>query len=383
MRKKIIIKCTSSCGKSMISNAESHTLRYFCEVLNKNYDVIVSGIEIESNLTRYLRNIGVNVKKPLINYLKLKKLKGFFHIPISIINLFQDTIIENPDFLFCLGGIFYNGLSIYIAGKFFKIPFLVRSAEDHYKFFKLEKRSIILKFYAYLRLIISRFVIQNSDYFVTVGKSSLEMFRKNYFLSRRNSFQICGPLDYEIENFHEYRLSKKESKINLRRKYNLNAKKILVFVSNGSRAKGTNYMFDLLKKIKQNKIDIQILWVTSLNNVPKEHENLLSNLKLINPMPKPELIGLLKGVDFLFFASEIGVGYGQILLEALMCKTEILCFRPIGDLSRFIGKQKYNELDEVLHRINNKMKKKNLEIPKFMKYENIELELNKLFEKLI
>ena len=120
-------------------------------------------------------------------------------------------------------------------------------------------------------------------------------------------------------------------------------------------------MFDLLKKIKQNKIDIQILWVTSLNNVPKEHENLLSNLKLINPMPKPELIGLLKGVDFLFFASEIGVGYGQILLEALMCKTEILCYRPIGDLNRFIGKQKYNELDEVLDRITNKMKK-NLEI---------------------
>ena len=100
-------------------------------------------------------------------------------------------------------------------------------------------------------------------------------------------------------------------------------------------------------------------------------------------MPKPELIGLLKGVDFLFFASEIGVGYGQILLEALMCKTEILCYRPIGDLNRFIGKQKYNELEEVLDRITNKIKKKNLEIPKFMKYENIELELDKLFGKLI
>ena len=46
----------------MISNAESHTLRYFCEVLIKNYDVIISGIEIESNLTRYLKNIGVIVK---------------------------------------------------------------------------------------------------------------------------------------------------------------------------------------------------------------------------------------------------------------------------------------------------------------------------------
>tara|TARA_Y100001978_G_scaffold202858_1_gene225444 strand:- start:2509 stop:3660 length:1152 start_codon:yes stop_codon:yes gene_type:complete len=383
MKKKVIIKCTSSCGKSMISNAESHTLRYFCEVLVKKYDVVISGLEIESDLKNYLIDIGVNVKRPLIKYLKLKKFKSLFHIPVSIINLFNDAIIEKPDFLFCLGGVFYNGLSILFVGKILKIQFLVRSAEDHFKIYKLEERSIFLKMHAYFRFIVSKFVIQNSDYFLTVGKSSLEMFRRKYSLSRSKSFQICGPIDYGLKTFDEFKFSKNYAKLNLKKKYNLNSKKTLLFISNGSKAKGTNYMFDLLKRIKQNNLDIVILWVTSLNNVPKEYIYLLSNLKLIKPMSKFELIGLLKGSDFLFFASEIGVGYGQIILEALLCKTEIICFRPIGDLLRFTRDNKYKEFEEVLNRLSNNIKKKNLKIPEFMKYEKIELELNKLFDKLI
>ena len=44
MKKKILIKCTSSCGTAMVSNAEAHTLISFSNSLSSDYKIIISGI---------------------------------------------------------------------------------------------------------------------------------------------------------------------------------------------------------------------------------------------------------------------------------------------------------------------------------------------------
>ena len=72
-KKTILIKATSSAGMSMTSNAEHHTLIYFCKWLINDYKIIVSGIENNSKLTNELSNLGVEIRSPLIKYLFIKK----------------------------------------------------------------------------------------------------------------------------------------------------------------------------------------------------------------------------------------------------------------------------------------------------------------------
>ena len=77
-KKKILIKVTSSIGTSMISNAEYHTLFYFCKWLSKDCDIVVSGIEKHSQIIEDLKKFNVKIKKPFLKYLFLKKFKYFF-----------------------------------------------------------------------------------------------------------------------------------------------------------------------------------------------------------------------------------------------------------------------------------------------------------------
>ena len=73
---------------------------------------------------------------------------------------------------------------------------------------KWKKRSFIQKAYAFLRYLISKFVIQNADHFLTVGEYSLNMFREKYKILADNSYNICGPIDEQIINYDEFSLGR-------------------------------------------------------------------------------------------------------------------------------------------------------------------------------
>ena len=383
MKKKILIKCTSSCGTAMLSNAEAHTLMSFSNSLRNDYQIIISGIEKKSTLVNQLAKKGITINEPFIKYLNLKLIKPFIHIPVSLINLYVDVIKDKPDFLICLGGIFYNGLSILILGKLFNIKFLIRSAEDHFSTFKNEKRFFIWKIYSLIRYLISKFVIKYSDNFLTVGEYSLNMFRNKYRISEQNSFNICGPIDEEIINYEQFKLSKEVCKSNIIKKYSLIADKLILFVSNGSNNKGTKHMFKLAEEIYKNKIDVKIIWITSNSKIPKNYIFLSNIIKIIKPLPKDKLVEVLKGVDYLFFATKSRVGYGQIILETLICSTEVICFRPKGDLLNFVDKSYYNDLEEILDRLKNNIPPKKIMIPSFMDKNDIDQKLKMLIRRLV
>ena len=180
IRKTILIKSSSSTGLQMASNAEFHTLFYFCKWLSKDNFIVISGIENKTDSLKNLENKNVSIIKPFIQYLYLRKIRKFLHIPVSIINTFVDAKKIKPDLLVCLGGVFYNGLGILIAGKLLGIKTIVRSAEDHIGLSNFYKIFTINGIYSKLRALISRVVIQNSEYFLTVGYWSIDYFRKIY-----------------------------------------------------------------------------------------------------------------------------------------------------------------------------------------------------------
>ena len=76
------------------------------------------------------------------------------------------------------------------------------------------------------------------------------------------------------------------------------------------------------------------------------------------------MVTLIKGVDFLFWSTSLGVGYGQIMLESILCNTEILCFKPIGDAKHLVKQNFYSNMDEVINRINNVIPEKEIRIQK-------------------
>lgn len=383
MKKKILIKCTSSCGTAMVRNAEAHTLISFANSLRVDYEVIISGIESNSFLLRELDKKDISIMQPFIKYLNLKFIKNFIHIPVSIINLYFDIKKEKPDLLMCLGGVFYNGLSILIIGKLFKIKFLIRSAEDYYNVFKMENRSFNQKLYAFVRYLISKFVICNSDHFLTVGEYSLNMFRSKYKVLAKKSYNICGPIDEQIINFKEFNFSKEDCKSNIVQKFSLLAKKLILFVSYGGDDKGTNHMIKLAEEIHKKNLDINILWITLKGKIPTRYKYLKNIIKLIKPLQKNKLVEVIKGVDFLFFATNSRVGYGQILLETLICQTEVICFRPKGDILNFVDKSYYINFEDVIERLNNNVPSKEIIIPPFMNKNEISSKLKILMRKLL
>ena len=123
MKKKIAIKATSFLGTSP-NGAEPFTIDFFCEYLEEfGYEVEIIGPEvIPDKLKRYKSS-------NYLNYLHLPKLaRMFLHIPVSIINVYIYCKRKKPDLIMCVGGVFYNGLSVFIVGKILGIKHLVRTA---------------------------------------------------------------------------------------------------------------------------------------------------------------------------------------------------------------------------------------------------------------
>lgn len=385
LRKTILIKATSSVGNAMASNAEYHTLIYFCKWLINDYKIIICGIENNSKLTKELTKLGVEIRVPIIKYLFLKNLKFILHIPVSLINTFFDTYKTKPDLLICLGGVFYNGLGIIISGKILNVTTLVRSAEDHIGLTKFEKPYKFNYYYLKLRAFLSRFVIKNSNYFLTVGEWSINYFRKTYKLSEEKSFVIPGPIDKSILNKKGSIIDKSLLKNNIFKKYKFDKNKKVIFFVGSYNYKGVNSLFLIAQKIKSLNLPIHILWVSSSRKIRKkiDYLKLEKIIKIIDPLSRNKLIEIMKGVDFLFWSTSVGVGYGQIMLEATLCGTEVICYLPLGDTKYFIKDQSYISIDEILERLKGNIPSKKIVIPEFMNEKILKIQHIGLLKKIL
>ena len=209
------------------------------------------------------------------------------------------------------------------------------------------------------------------------------MFRSKYKVLAEKSYNICGPIDEQIINYKEFNFSKEDCKSNIVQKFSLLAKKLILFVSYGGDDKGTNHMIKLAEEIHKKNLDINILWITLKGKIPTRYNHLKNIIKLIKPLQKNKLVEVIKGVDFLFFATNSRVGYGQILLETLICETEVICFRPKGDILNFVDKSYYINFEDIIERLNNNVPSKEIIIPPFMNKNEISSKLKSLMRKLL
>ena len=95
------------------------------------------------------------------------------------------------------------------------------------------------------------------------------------------------------------------------------------------------------------------------------------------------MIELIKGVDFLFWSTTVGVGYGQIMLEAILCGTEILCYLPVGDAKSLVKEQSYKSINEILERIRGNSDSKSITIPEYMNEKILETNHLSLFNQIL
>ena len=77
------------------------------------------------------------------------------------------------------------------------------------------------------------------------------------------------------------------------------------------------------------------------------------------------------------------MGYGQIILESILCKTEIICYRPIGDVKHFVGENYYSNMNQVIKRLNGETEIKNIEIPYYMDHLYLENQHRKLITNIL
>lgn len=371
--KKIAIKVTSYLGVSP-NGAEPFTIKFFCEYLNEfGYEVELIGAEILPDSLKKYKNF------VYFRYMKLPKiLRMFLHIPISIFNVYKYSKIRKPDLIMCVGGVFYNGLSVMLIGKLMNITSLVRTAEDHYNFYKFCTTLRSKVFHYLINFRISKFVLRRSDYVLTTGERS-----KEYFVSKGIAedriFGIPGKIEldqfYYDENnlFEDLELPKN--------------KKIVLFVGALSGLKGANFLPEIIKEINLLSEDYHFLIVGNENEYGSRIKNKIvntgfKNIKFLDSQPREALRKIYSSANVLIFLCRVGVGYGQVTLEAAACDLPVLSLNPGIDVEWWLGKNCCNTVDEMVKRIVQE-EYEVPEMPPSFNEKNIKNEYSRLFNKIL
>ena len=90
MKKKILIKCTSSCGTAMVSNAEAHTLMSFSNTLIKSFDKFKNVTFID--VKKYINDESIEIYKRNFQPLNTtpEKFVWLWYLRIFVMKLFLE-----------------------------------------------------------------------------------------------------------------------------------------------------------------------------------------------------------------------------------------------------------------------------------------------------
>lgn len=338
-RKKIGLKVSQSLGVNA-HGAETHTVVEFIKYLSVNYDVDLIGCEI------YPNELGQHKIFTFFKYGHFPKIiRKFLHIPISILNTLVYTYKEKPDLLFIAGGVFYNGLAVLIASKIFGVTNIIRTAEDHFNYYKYcENLNCKIKHYLITNLV-SKFVLKSSDYVLTVGEKSKQYFIENG-IQKNKIFGIPGPISQEdfVVN---------TPKEDLRAELQLPIDKtIVLYVGAISGVKGTNDLPLIIEQtlaLNENFFFCIIGSETNGTAITKAIQKAGQEAcTFIHPQPHHILKKYFAASDVLVFLTKVGVGYGQITIEASLSGLPVVAFNPGLDVEWFLKDNCHRSINDII-----------------------------------
>jgi len=345
--KIIAIKATQYLGVAS-HGGEAHTIKSLIEIFHEGgYQVDLIGGEIKS------ADLGEDRHFLYLKYLGLPQIiRTFLHIPISIISLMLYCKQHKPDLLFCTGGVFYNGLAVVICGFFFGIKTLVRTAEDHFNYWKyVSTLTGKIKHFLVTNLV-SKVVLKNSDYVLTVGVASEAYFKKA--LNRADHiYGVPGPVRQNSFYVSDDRLARKKAL-----GYEVD-EKLVLYVGAISGVKGTDLLPDVIKSVVSRDQKVKFLIIGSeterKSGIVKDLlDSGGKNIKIIPPMANDKLIDYYQVADVLVFTTRVGVGYGLVNIEAALSGLPVIAINPGLDVEWFLGERcLVNTAEDMVNKIVN------------------------------
>jgi glycosyltransferase involved in cell wall biosynthesis len=317
----------------------------------------------------YNPELEVYVIKNIIKYYSLPNLlKKFTYIPLSIIETLWGVIKFKPNLLITTGGVFYNGLSILIIGKIFKIPTIIRTAEDHFNYYKFSENYFEKIYYYFLRNKLSRLILRQSDYVLTVGEDSKTYFIKNG-VKKEKIFAIPGPINFQ--KFKKNNDINKINKIKLNNLIPLN-KKIILFVGALTKIKGADEIPLLIQQVNKKSQNYHFLIIGAQDKNKKIINQIanFTNVTILSTVDNEKLSIFYSMSEIVVFLTKVGVGYGLVTLEALLMNKPVLVLDSGLDLSNFHRKNCCKDVYEMSIRIINE-DYSILDIPNSFEFENI------------
>lgn len=355
--------------------AESHTVLSFCNIFKSTYRIVLIGGEIvPQELKKYHT-------KPFISYIRLPKIIRFFlHLPVCLLNTYKFCKSNEVDFLINGGGVWYAGFSILLVGKLFKIKYLVRSAEDHFRYWKYVQSHSLRVYHFLITNLLSRYILKRSKNVLTVGKLSKAYFITCLNRNDSNTHYSVGPINRERFN--------KNISFDLRKSLNFHKNDHLVlYVGAISGVKGTHFLPEIISHVKskcnQTKFLIIGNEVEPGKRITTEIKKAGGNdVKILPPVQHDELHNYYKACDVLVFLCQVGVGYGQVNIEACLCDLPILSLNPGLDVEWLLKDACNDSPQQIAERII-KRDYKVVKLPKEFDSDDIAANHLKLVKSLI
>lgn len=324
--KKVLIKVTNN-SEFTSSSGELVTLTALIDMLKAQYLVRYYGVD---------DNLSATAKYQLENKIKNKFQKKIFRklfsIPITLINSYYIVRILRPDLIMCIGGVYYNGLCILIIGKIFRIPTLVRTAEDHYRVSKLQDNLIQTLKHKLIILPISHVVLKLSDHVLTVGRSSKKYLAR---ILKRDVLYCPSPILLNESNVD-----------------NINRDIKILYVGTLNRVKGSHELNKFLRQALTRDSKYNFTFVGSDKSPQKFIQNIANDfpnqVSIYPPIKNEELIRFYRRSEFLIFTTKVGIGYGLVTLEAKKQGCRVIAIHPRLDVKSLHTSHTVEEAVEAL-----------------------------------
>lgn len=277
-----------------------------------------------------------------------KTLQVSLHMPLAILNLWSFLKTQNqlPRLLMCTGGVYYNGSAVVVCAKIYGLISLVRTAEDHAW---VDYSGGVISPSVIKRLILrvlSIWVLKRADHALTTGCFSARYFTK---LLGRSVIGIPGPADLtHFKTVRNLRVGLGEEK----------QKKVeLIFVGSFERLKGRDQLIELARQLDMNQVQCNLNLIGPARDLVSKilPSGQYVSVVCYGPLGHHEMAKIFAKCDCLLFFTQLGVGYGQVNLQAIASGLAVLYFKPAGDvLTVAMPDQICTTVNQMVERINDR-----------------------------